>query len=647
MKTAMSATNPSGKQPSSDNPIETLIEELKSLRGDMLELEKRYFSSKGPLDTAHGQSARNLLHYLALRRRDLRQVQEKLAELGLSSLGRAESHVLATLEAVTDALLRSSGRPAVPPTESESPAIDFAEGKRLLEQHTEALLGPPHHGRNVRIMVTMGTEAAEDYRIIHNLLQQGMNCMRINCAHDGPQAWASMVAHLRRAELTLGRSCRILMDLGGPKLRTGPLEPGPAVVKWRPLRDDYGKVAAPARVWLTPADHPSTPPTEADASLPVSRTWLNGLKPDDEVEFEDCRGSSRTMRIVDTGDSGCWAESRQTAYLADGTVLRRVSSAGTAPGADSVTLENLPSQERPIVLCPGDILILTRDPHPGRPAVLDTTGRLLTPARISCTLPAIFDDVEVGERIWLDDGKIGGVIERKRSQPDSVEVRIVQAKFAGEKLRADKGINLPDSHLRLPALTEKDIEDLSFVVKNADMVGMSFVQDVSDIRALQDRLLELSETPPGIVLKIETRRAFDQLPALILEAMRSPRFGVMIARGDLAVESGFERMAEVQEEMLWICEAAHCPAIWATQVLESLAKNGAPSRAEITDAAMGNRAECVMLNKGPHIVQAVQTLDNILHRMENHQTKKQSMLRQLRLASSIQFEVAGEPPPRA
>jgi pyruvate kinase len=167
---------------------------------------------------------------------------------------------------------------------------------------------------------------------------------------------------------------------------------------------------------------------------------------------------------------------------------------------------------------------------------------------------------------------------------------------------------------------------------------MSFVQDVSDVRALQDRLLEMTNTPPGIVLKIETRRAFERLPALILAAMKFERVGVMIARGDLAVESGFERMAEVQEEMLWICEAAHCPAIWATQVLESLARKGVFSRAEITDAAMGNRAECVMLNKGPHIVQAVHTLDNILHRMENHQTKKQSMLRELRLASSITFD---------
>ena len=94
-------------------------------------------------------------------------------------------------------------------------------------------------------------------------------------------------------------------------------------------------------------------------------------------------------------------------------------------------------------------------------------------------------------------------------------------------------------------------------------------------------------------------------------------------------------MAEVQEEILWICEAAHCPVIWATQVLENLAKQGIPSRAEITDAAMGNRAEAVMLNKGPHILRAVQTLDDILQRMEAHQIKKQSMMRQLSLARTF------------
>ena len=117
--------------------------------------------------------------------------------------------------------------------------------------------------------------------------------------------------------------------------------------------------------------------------------------------------------------------------------------------------------------------------------------------------------------------------------------------------------------------------------------------------------------------------------------MRGPSAGVMIARGDLAIECGYERLAEVQEEVLWICEAAHVPVIWATQVLDNLAKLGQPSRAEITDAAMGQRAECVMLNKGPHVLEAVDVLDNILRRMQAHQTKKQSLLRQLRLAGSF------------
>ena len=108
-----------------------------------------------------------------------------------------------------------------------------------------------------------------------------------------------------------------------------------------------------------------------------------------------------------------------------------------------------------------------------------------------------------------------------------------------------------------------------------------------------------------LILKIETKRPFEHLPALLLAAMRGTAAGVMIARGDLAVECGYERLAEVQEEILWMAEASHMPVIWATQVLEGLAKYGIPSRADITDAAMGERAECVMLNKGPHILDAV------------------------------------------
>jgi pyruvate kinase len=136
-------------------------------------------------------------------------------------------------------------------------------------------------------------------------------------------------------------------------------------------------------------------------------------------------------------------------------------------------------------------------------------------------------------------------------------------------------------------------------------------------------------------LKIETIEGFHELPRLLLTLMQSPNAGVMIARGDLAVECGYERLAELQEEILWICEAAHVPVIWATEVLDSLAKAGIPSRAEISDVVMAQRAECVMLNKGPFILPAMKVLRDIIERMGAHQHKKRAMLRALEIARNF------------
>jgi pyruvate kinase len=283
-----------------------------------------------------------------------------------------------------------------------------------------------------------------------------------------------------------------------------------------------------------------------------------------------------------------------------------------------------------IRLAPNDTLLLTREPTNGRPAAYDESGRLLSPATLSCSLPEVFGDVRPGHRIWFDDGRIGGVVEE--AQPDALRIRITVAEQNGSRLGADKGINLPDSTLSLPALTAEDLKNLPFVAEHADLVGLSFVKRPEDVRELQRRIGALGATHLGIILKIETRSGFEQLPNLLLTAMEGRRVGVMIARGDLAVECGYERLAEVQEEILWLSEAAHAPVIWATQVLETLAKTGAPSRAEITDAAMGERAECVMLNKGPHLLDAVRVLDDILQRMEAHQRKKSPRLRPLRLS---------------
>lgn len=611
--------------------IEFAFKELTSIRADMVEGPVMSRVSLEKVHPNYRDSAKNLLHYLAFRRRDLRPLQMRLAELGLSSLGRAESHVLATVDSVLEALLQLMGNAELPPMQ-EAAVVDFAKGEKLLAKHTERLLGPPPKGRGVRIMVTMPSEAAEDYVLVFDLLQQGMDCMRINCAHDDAAAWLRTIEHLKRAEQLLGKSCRVVMDLAGPKLRTGPLEPGAMVVRVHPRRDVYGRVLTPARVWLTSETSPQPPPSPTSNCLPVPETWLTQLRINEHVNFIDARDAKRKFKIVDVTDLGCWAEATKTAYVVPGTVLRRGRSIAEGEERDAA-VGALSSVENAISLQQDDLLILTRDLNPGRLATYDSSGQVLTPAQIGCSIPEVFEDVQSGEAIWFDDGKIGGVVEKV--EESRVQVRINQARLQGEKLQGDKGINLPESDLRLTAMTAKDLEDLAFVAEHADVVELSFANTPSDVESLQEHLAQLGSRQLAVVLKIETRRGFENLPDMLLTAMQSPCCGVMIARGDLAVECGFERLAEVQEEILWICEAAHVPVIWATQVLETLAKDGMPSRAEITDAAMGDRAECVMLNKGPHVVSAVRALDNILGRMQSHQSKKRSMLRELRLAHTL------------
>ena len=611
-----------------DADIESLLEELMALRKELVAIPA---NPRHCLDQVHAnyrKSALNLQHYLALRRRDLRPLQLRLASLGLSSIGRAESHVLATVDAILKVLHHLARRPWDVPVVSDEEIVDFKDGQRLLAEHTKSLLGPASHERGVRIMVTMPSEAADDYTLIENLLQQGMNCMRINCAHDDAGRWQRMIDNLRRAEQSLGLQCKVVMDLAGPKLRTGPLEPGPEVVRIRPGRDVYGRVIAPARVWLTPEGSSQSPPSPASACLQVPETWLARLHMGEKLKFSDARCAERSFLIVDVTEEGCWAESVQTAYIVPGTVLRR---RGRTVGIDDeAMIGSVPPLANSLFLQQGDLLILTLDSRPGRPAARDSAGQVLTPAMIGCTIPAVFEDVRSGEPIWFDDGKIGGVIEKVES--GRIHIRITHTALQGGRLLADKGINLPDSDFRLAAMTAKDLEDLSFISRHADVVELSFANTAHDVEALQQHLEYLGSRQPAIVLKIETRRAFENLPDMLFTVMRTPCCGVMIARGDLAVECGFERLAEVQEEMLWICEAAHVPVIWATQVLETLAKTGMPSRAEITDAAMADRAECVMLNKGPHVVNAVRVLNDILRRMQAHHAKKLSMLRELKLA---------------
>lgn len=570
-------------------------------------------------------SARNLAHYLAVRRHDIRDLQRELGRIGFSSLGRMEAHVMASLDAVFD-MLCFLQKIAVPKQANCIPPIKFEEGNAILADHANAIMGPAPAECKVRIMVTMPSEAATEPSFIYKLLAQGMNIMRINCAHDNPDDWVQMVGHLRQAEKALGRSCKVCFDLAGPKVRTWLVEPAEGVIKWRPQRNRLGQLGAPALVRFVK----EVPGAQLDSRVvPIRGDLLAKAKVGDYVELLDARERARTLRIIEVSTDDCLCQADHTAYVTEGVELslrRKRKIVGTG------TVGSLPLSPQTILLKPDDIMDVVKGEILGRNAVRDDKGNVVEPAIVGCPLTEVFSSVRRGERIFFDDGKIAGKIQSVTK--DRIKVKITGVAGGVAKLGDEKGINLPDTDLKLQALSPKDLSDLAFMSKHGDMVAMSFVQKPKDIEDLIAALKHLDASHLGIVLKIETQRGFSCLPNLLLTAMQHSAVAVMIARGDLGVEVGFERLSEVQEEILWLCEAAHIPVIWATQVLESLAKGGMPSRAEVTDAAMSTRAECVMLNKGPYILQTLKFLRDVLNRMESHQEKKTAMLRRLSISNA-------------
>ncbi len=437
-------------------------------------------------------SAKNLACYLVLRRHDLADLQAALSALGLSSLGRCESHVTANLDAVIAALTRICSAEPTP-----FPVADlWREGDHRLAEQRRLLFG--RDAAASAIMVTLPSEAASDPALVDAYVGAGMNCARINCAHDDAEAWAAMAENVRRAAKTRRRDCKIVMDLPGPKRRVESL---------RPNKPDRLKVGDRFRLAAT------------------SELAKDGLTPAVAISFPD-------------------------------------------------VVARLPLEAE----------------------------------------------------VWIDDGKIRGRVVGFEGSDRIVEV--TGARDKGGRLRLERGVNFPGAELEMPALSADDLAALPAIARHADMIGFSFVQRPQDIHDLDRaiRTLAPGRAPLPLVLKIETPEAVRNLPRLIVHAAGRRPTAVMIARGDLAVELGHLRLAEIQEELLWLCEAGRIPLVWATQVLDDLVKEGLPSRAEATDAAMAQRAECVMLNKGPRVVEAIRFLSDISGKMSRHQNKKYPLL---------------------
>ncbi|MET1084857.1 MAG: pyruvate kinase [Burkholderiales bacterium] len=597
-----------------------LLLQLREVRTQVAATQERLLAEWRPHLELRGfrGSASNLAAYIELRRHDLRGLQRRLAGLGLTSLGRCDGHVVATLDAVIHALLLMQGH-SVKAADISRAARSMERDRVLLYRNTNRLLGMPPETRWTRFMVTVPREAGADYAFVRELVKRGMDCARVNCAQDDKAVWRDIISNVRQAQKELGRSCKVLMELAGPKLRTGPVDVGPPVLHVKVKRDQFGDPLHPALIvldgsgrggreaMLDKAGH------RVPARLAVDRKWLAKLEPGDRVLFRDLKGRKRELAVeARLSDTEVVTACADGAYIAKGTEIEheqrsRKKAAKTKTGA----FEAPPVE---IEVTPGGMLLLTRDGKPGGPQQLDKRGRVASPAHIGCTEPAVFGFLEPGQTAWIDDGRVGGLIEKVDKH--GAWLRITRARADGERIGADRSINFPDTRIDLPALSERDLAHLDVACKHADIVGLSFVKGAEDVDQLAQALAERNRRQLGIIAKIETRAAVEKLPDIIVHGAGTHPFGVMIARGDLAAGLGYERVAEVEENIRRLCAAAHVPTVWANQGLENLVKRDLPSRAEITEAAIVERSDCLMLNKGPYLLHALSLLETVVMEMQ-------------------------------
>lgn len=257
-------------------------------------------------------------------------------------------------------------------------------------------------------------------------------------------------------------------------------------------------------------------------------------------------------------------------------------------------------------------------------------GTQITTPKISIEPPRLMKEISIGDTVLFDDGRIKCRVLKKDAT--ELEMIVTSDSSNGLKLREYCNIHLPDTNIERLPISKKDFANLPFMMEHTDIIGYSSFEKVSDISNLHKAVTAFNRQDIGIIYKVKNHKSFDNLPMLLLEAMKHSTIGIQIERNSLAIDIGAERIAEVQDQIMWICEAAHIPVIWSSQVLEKMIKTGKAPKAEITDAAKSARAEAVMLNNGPHTKEAVALLSDILNKMEQHTSKKKNVLRALKVS---------------
>jgi pyruvate kinase len=584
----------------------------------LIQLKENILSQIEP--NGENQSLQNLEAYLKLRSLDVTQLQNELTNLGLSSLGRAQSCVINSINQdifILSKLLKKE----YTKTDNDIHALNYNDAKNIMINNAK-VFGQNKEDFKTKVMVTLPSEASDSPELISNLITSGASVLRINTAHDNPTAWKTMAKYIREENTKQNKQTKIYVDLAGPKNRTQKIEK-----VFTPFR--IGSWRNPKLVEILSEEIPAafTSSGYKDekgnkiATLVVSKEFFKELKQAVAITIDDFeREKTQTYNLIkQNGKFFIEADKKITIFENTSVELVYANEEKESILSRLYNYELLPEEIR---LFKDDKLIIAEKNILGQ-ADFEYKGELYK-GIISCSNKEVFPYIKNGDEIFIDDGKIG--CEVIGSNDLGLICQVFLAKANGTVLKEEKGINFPSTDLQIDAITEVDKNNFETIVEFADIIGLSFAQTKEDIQILKELLTKKGKTSTAIAPKIETKTALRNLPEILKELIIWDNYALMIARGDLAIEVGFDNLPYIQEEILNICEAAHVPVIYATQILEGKMKNNLPSRAEVTDAAFAQRADCVMLNKGPYVTDTVIILKNILRQMHTLFAKNRQLL---------------------
>jgi pyruvate kinase len=565
------------------------------------------------------QSVQNLEAYLKLRSLDITKLQDELTNLGLSSLGRAQSCVLNSINQDIFILAKLLQKEYTQ-SKIDKEALNFDDARKI-HLNNAKVFGKTEESFKTKVMVTLPSDAATSPNLIGDLIKSGASVLRINTAHDDANTWNAMATIIKQENQKQNKDTKIYVDLAGPKNRTQKIEK-----LFTPFR--IGSWRDPKKVQILSQSIPNALTSKGIkdnfgnriSTLVVSDELYNEALQADALTIDDFeREKTQTYTLfVEEGKLFIEVDKKITIFE-NSTVELTYDDGRESRMSRLYNFELLPQEIR---LFKDDKIIIASKNILGQ-ADFEYQD-VLYKGIISCSNKDIFPFVKIGDEIFIDDGKIGCKVIGSNDLGLVCEVFL--AKENGTVLKEEKGINFPSTDLQIDAITDEDKKNFESIVEFADIIGLSFVQTKQDIQMLQEMLQSKGKTSVAIAPKIETKTALRNLPDILHQLLLWENYALMIARGDLAIEVGFDNLPYIQEEILSICEAAHVPVIYATQILEGKMKNNLPSRAEVTDAATAQRADCVMLNKGPYVTDTVIILKNILRQMHTLFAKNRQLL---------------------